>query len=98
MTPTLQMFYGISVLVAAIAFAFAAYLYVWVKRQPQENKRIEEVARLIREGANTFMKREYKILAIFASVIAVLILVFLPAPIWSNDEARKNVAMAVSYI
>ncbi|MBQ9793500.1 MAG: sodium-translocating pyrophosphatase [Clostridia bacterium] len=99
MEPTLNMFYGISILVAAIAFLFAAYLYVWVKRQAQQNKRITEVARLIREGANTFMKREYKILAIFASVIAVLILVLLPKPIWSEGaEIWKNVAMAVSYI
>ena len=99
MEPTLNMFYGISILVAAIAFLFAAYLYVWVKRQPQQNKRITEVAQLIREGANTFMKREYKILAIFASVIAVLILVLLPKPIWTEGaEIWKNIAMAVSYI
>ena len=98
MKPELTMFYGISILVAAIAFAFAAYLYVWVKRQPQENKRITEVAGLIRDGANTFMRREYKILAVFASVIAVLILVFLPHPIWAHEDRWKNIAMAVSYI
>lgn len=98
MTPTMTMFYGISILIAAIAFLFAAYLYFWVKKQPQENKRITEVAQLIREGANTFMKREYKILAIFSAVIAVLILLFLPSPIWSTEEAWKNIAMAVSYI
>ena len=98
MTPTLQMFYGISILIAAIAFAFAAYLYVWVKRQPQENKRITEVAGLIRDGANTFMKREYKILAIFSLVVALLILVLLPTPIWKTTAVWKNIAMAVSYI
>ena len=98
MEPTMNMFYGISIIVAVIAFLFAAYLYIWVKRQPQENKRITEVAGLIREGANTFMKREYKILAIFALVVAVLILLFLPKPIWSTDAAWKNIAMAISYI
>jgi len=92
------MFYGISILIAVIAFAFAAYLYVWVKKQPQENKRISEVAQLIREGANTFMKREYKILAVFASVIAVLIVLFLPSPIWSTDNIWNNIAMAIAYI
>ena len=90
MTPTITMFYGISILLAAIAFAFAAYLYVWVKHQPQENKRITEVAGLIRDGANTFMKREYKILAIFASVIAILILVFLPHPIGAMRTGGKT--------
>ncbi|MBR4941424.1 MAG: sodium/proton-translocating pyrophosphatase, partial [Clostridia bacterium] len=91
------MFYGISIIVAVIAFLFAAYLYIWVKRQPQENKRITEVAGLIRAGANTFMTREYKILAVFAAVVAVLILLFLPKPIWSNDAVWKNIAMAVAY-
>jgi len=33
MTATLTMFYGISIIVAAIAFLFAAYLYFWVKKQ-----------------------------------------------------------------
>lgn len=98
MEPTLTMFYGISFIVAIIAFLFAAYLYLWVKRQPQENKKISEVAQLIREGANTFMRREYKILAIFAAVVTVLILLFLPSPIWSTKELWKNVAMAVSYV
>ena len=98
MTPTLTMFYGISIMIAAIAFLFAAYLYLWVRKQTQQNKRIAEVAQLIREGANTFMAREYKILAIFAGVIAVAILLFLPSPIWSTDEAWKNIAMAVSYV
>ena len=77
MESQLSLFYGLSILTAAIAFAFAAYLYLWVKRQPQENKTITDVATLIREGANTFMNREYKILAIFSAVVAVLILLFL---------------------
>lgn len=94
---TLEMVFGISILVAAIAFLFAAYLYFWVKKQKQENARITEVAQLIREGANTFMKREYKILAVFASIIALLILLFLPSPIWAGNWV-KNVSMAVAYI
>ncbi len=98
MEPTLEMFYGISILIAAIAFLFAAYLYVWVKHQPQENARITEVAGLIRDGANTFMKREYKILAVFALIVALLILVLLPTPIWKTETVWKNIAMAVSYI
>lgn len=43
------------------------------------------------------MKREYKILAIFAGIIAVLILLFLPAPIWAGNWV-KNVSMAIAYI
>ncbi|MBR5292911.1 MAG: sodium-translocating pyrophosphatase [Clostridia bacterium] len=97
MEPQLSLFYGLSTLTAAIAFAFAVYLYMWVKRQPQENKTIEEVAALIRDGANTFMTREYKILAVFAAAAAALIFVFLPAPLWKGSFV-SNIAMVLSYL
>jgi len=97
MEPQLSLFYGLSILTAAIAFAFAVYLYLWVKRQPQQNETIRDVATLIREGANTFMNREYKILGIFAAVAALLIFLFLPSPIWKGG-AVENISMALAYI
>ena len=94
-----QMFFGLSVLVSVIAFAFAAYLYLWVKKQTTVNKKILEVSALIKEGANTFMRREYKILGFFAVVIAAAIFCFLPRPFWSEGaEISANIGMAVSYI
>ena len=93
----LSLFYGLSFLVAALAFAFAAYLYLWVKKQPAENTRIIEVSALIKAGANTFMRREYKILAIFASVAAAAIFVFLPSPVWAGSPL-DNLAMALAYL
>ena len=93
----LPLFYGLSLLTAVLAFAFAAYLYLWVKKQRTENAKIIEVSALIKEGANTFMRREYKILAIFAAVVAVLILLFLPSPIWMGN-AVENVEMAIAYL
>ena len=92
-----SLFYGLSFLTVAIAFAFAAYLYLWVKKQRTVNKRIMEVSLLIKEGANTFMRREYRVLAKFALVAAVLILVLLPSPIWQG-EPLDNVSMAVAYL
>ena len=93
----LSLFYGLSFLTVAVAFAFAAYLYLWVKKQKTGNARIQEVSALIREGANTFMRREYKILAKFALVAALVILVLLPSPIWQGNPL-ENAAMAVAYI
>ena len=97
MESQLSLFYGLSFLTVAVAFAFAAYLYLWVKKQKTGNARIQEVSALIREGANTFMRREYKILAKFALVAALVILVLLPSPIWQGNPL-ENVAMAVAYI
>ena len=93
----LSLFYGLSFLTVVLAFAFAAYLYLWVKTQKTVNAKIQEVSALIKEGANTFMRREYKILAKFAAVAAVLILLFLPSPIWQGDPV-PNISMAVAYI
>lgn len=93
----LTLFYGASFLISIIAFAYAAYLYLWVKRQPLTNAKIITVADLIKKGANTFMNREYKILTIFSLVIAALILLFLPSPIWKGDFV-SNISMAFAYI
>ena len=93
----LSLFYGLSFLTVVLAFAFAAYLYLWVKKQKTVNAKIQEVSALIKEGANTFMRREYKILTKFAAVAAVLILLFLPSPIWQGDPV-PNISMAVAYI
>ena len=88
--------YGLSFLAVVIAFAFAAYLYLWIKRQPVENQTIQNVSGLIKAGANTFMRKEYKILAAFAGVLGALILLFLPRPIWTG-EWQDNVAMTLAY-
>ncbi|MGI6254831.1 MAG: sodium-translocating pyrophosphatase [Acutalibacter sp.] len=93
----LGLFYGLSFLCVALAFAFAAYLYLWVKKQRTENARIQEVSLLIKQGANTFMRREYLVLAKFAAVAAVVILLLLPSPIWSGSPV-DNIAMAIAYL
>ena len=89
--------YG-SLLIALLAFAFAVWLYLWVKRQPCENQKIIKACGLIRAGARTFLRKEYAVLARFAGVAAVLIFVFLPAPIWKGNEWLNNVLMVVAYL
>ena len=88
--------YG-SILVALLAFAFAFWLYLWVKRQPCENQKIIKATGLIRAGARTFLRKEYTVLAKFAGVAAVLIFVFLPKPIWQG-EIVHNIWMVVAYV
>ena len=93
----LGLFYGLSFLCVALAFAFAAYLYLWVKKQKTENAKIQEVSLLIKQGANTFMRREYLVLAKFAGVAAIVILVLLPSPIWTGNFV-DNISMAIAYL
>ena len=97
MNSQLSLIYGISFLVVVLAFTFAAYLFLWVKRQKNTKPKIAEVSKLIKAGANTFMGREYRILAIFAAAASLLIFVFLPSPIWAG-KPLSNIAMALSYL
>ena len=61
------------------------------------NARLEEVGKLIRDGAFTFLKREYRILGLFAAVVMVLIILFFPEPIWHGNPG-KNITMAIVYL
>ncbi|MDI9483631.1 MAG: sodium-translocating pyrophosphatase [Bacillota bacterium] len=91
-------FFGIiSIIVSILAFLFAAWLYRWVRKQPSSNKRIAEVGNLIRNGADTFLNKEYRVLARFAGVAAILIFIFLPSPVWMGNVS-KNITMAIAYI
>lgn len=86
-----------SILISVLAFAFAAWLFLWVRKQPSQNKKIEKAGALIKAGARTFLKKEYKVLSKFAAIAAVLIFIFLPAPVWKNS-VLDNIIMAISYI
>ena len=87
----------ISVLIALVAFAYALWLFAWVKKQPSENAKIARIGQLIRNGARTFLKKEYKVLAKFALIAMILIFVFLPTPIWKGN-ILENVIMAIAYL
>ncbi|NLV37105.1 MAG: sodium-translocating pyrophosphatase [Clostridiaceae bacterium] len=87
----------VAILVSILAFGVAAWLYTWVKSQPSSNPEVARIGLLIKKGANTFLGREYKILAIFVAIVSVLIVLFLPQPIWKGS-ASANIMMAISYI
>jgi K(+)-stimulated pyrophosphate-energized sodium pump len=89
--------YVLSIAVAVLAFGVAAYFYTWVKARPSSNKEIETISEYIRQGANAFLRREYVILARFVLIVGILILVFLPKPIWQG-EVVDNIVMGVTYV
>ena len=88
-----------SILVSLSAFGVAYYLYTWVKAQPSSNKEIARIGDYIRRGANAFLTREYKLLAVLVLVVAALIFLTLPNPIWQEEASVKtNLFTALSYI
>ena len=79
------------------AFGVLALLFVfiksaWVSKQDQGSDKMKRIAKNIADGAMSFLKAEYKILAIF--VVAVAILLFFKG---SNEEGSNGV-VAVSFV
>ena len=88
----------VSIFVSVLSFIVAFYFYKWVKSLPAKNEKIENVGRLIREGSFTFLKKEYKMLAVIMCVLAVVILLFFPEPIWKTENIMTNIGMVIAFI
>ena len=72
---------GLGLLIAGIASAAAIVYGVVLVRsvlsQPQGNERMRDIAKAIQEGAEAYMLRQYRIVAIVAVVIAVLLAILI---------------------
>ena len=82
---------------AAISILIGLYFYRYVEKQDSGSEKMKEISGAIRSGAKTFIKREYTILAIFVSIVSVLILLFLPSPIWTGTP-MENVKLMLAYM
>jgi len=83
---------------ALISLLVALYLYYYVKKQDAGTKKMQEISDAIKEGANAFLKREYKTLAIFVVAVTVLLLIFVPEPIWITETKIQNISLALAYV
>ena len=64
----------IAVIVALVGLAIAAYLYNKVNSIEIDNPTVADITQQIQDGAMAFLKAEYKYLAMFVGVVAVLLL------------------------
>ncbi len=67
----------ITPILALAALLFAAYKANYVSKAAPGTERMQEIAAAIAEGADAFLKSEYKILAIFIAALFVLIGLFI---------------------
>lgn len=72
--PLLMAFISIVALVAAFVFA------VIIKQKDAGNDKMKEIAEAIHDGAMAFLKREYRVIAIFVFVLAIILGLFLDKP------------------
>ncbi|MDX9893721.1 MAG: sodium-translocating pyrophosphatase [Patescibacteria group bacterium] len=70
-------------LVGLIGLAFAGFTAMKIKKQPVTNDKAKEISGHIHQGAMAFLNKEYRILAIFIVVVAILILA-VPALSWKT--------------
>ncbi|MBN8468526.1 sodium-translocating pyrophosphatase [Corallococcus exiguus] len=59
--------------IGAVGLLFAAFFYFRVKGLPDGDATMNRIAGYIREGAMAFLVREYKVLAVYCVVVAIVI-------------------------
>ena len=69
----MEMFLNVIPIFGVIALLFALSLAMKVSKQSEGTDRMKEIAAAISEGAQAFLRAEYKILVIFIAVVFVLI-------------------------
>jgi len=77
--------------------AFAWYKASWINRQDPGNERMREIAGYVQEGAMAFLRREYKVLAVFVAAVAIL-LGASNAMGESTADNYKNPLIALSFV
>jgi len=82
---------------AAVSMIAGLYFYMFVNKQDSGTERMKEISKAIAEGAAAFIKREYTTLAIFALIVAVLIGIFLPQPIWQSQNLLLNLQLPIAF-
>jgi K(+)-stimulated pyrophosphate-energized sodium pump len=83
---------------ALISVIVGLYFYHYVNKQDNGTERMQEIAAAIKEGADAFLRREYTVLAMFVVVIAVIICMFLPQPLWEPHDLMLNIQLSIAYM
>lgn len=76
----------IAPITASASILVAIYLYFYINKQSSGTEKMKEIAGAIQEGASAFLKVEFKYLAAFVVVVAIVLGIFL------------NPIMAIAYV
>jgi K(+)-stimulated pyrophosphate-energized sodium pump len=87
----------IAPIASLISIVVGLYFYRYVEKQDSGTEKMREISDAIRTGAQAFLRREYTVLFAFVGVISVLLLIFLPTPIWSGTPLN-NVGLMLAYL
>ena len=79
-----------------LALGFVFWKNAWVTKQDEGNDKMKRIAKNIADGAMSFLKAEYKVLAIF--VVAVAVLLFFKGSAESNSSGMVAFSFVVGAI
>ncbi len=88
----------IAPLMAVISILAGFYIHDFVKKQDKGTEKMQFVAGAIKEGARAFLNRMYRTLGYFVIGMAIVLLLFLPHPIWATANIMDNIILAVGYL
>ncbi len=83
---------GIALLALITAYVFARL----IGKKPRGEEKMIEIADSIYDGAMTFLKREYRVIAVFVAVLFVVLFVFLDVEGTSN--VNEGLLTAISFL
>ncbi|MBT8496162.1 MAG: sodium-translocating pyrophosphatase, partial [Deltaproteobacteria bacterium] len=78
-----------------VALIFAFMKASWIAKQDSGTDRMKEIAGYVQDGAMAFLRREYRVLALFVLVVAGLLLV---ANVVGEDRPDKTPLIALSFV
>ncbi|MFH1862043.1 MAG: sodium-translocating pyrophosphatase, partial [bacterium] len=84
----METFLILTLALGILAILFAIYKASWVKKQEAGTAKMQEIARYIREGAMAFLSREYRVLVLFAILVAILLAI----ANWTSTDSHPLVA------
>jgi K(+)-stimulated pyrophosphate-energized sodium pump len=67
----------LALVAAVIGLGFALALTIWILRQDEGSEQVQFIGRAIRQGARAFLSLEYRMIAVFVVVIAIILGVFI---------------------
>src|SRR6266567_1768426 len=68
----------LGVLGGLLAIGFALLHFFLIRRLPTGSQEMQAIADAIREGSMAYLKRQYRVVAVFGAVIAVVLAVAIP--------------------